>query len=108
MAIRSTFARPRANPLTAPGVTEAAPPVPTPGAAAAAPGAEPAPATAAPAPAETTPGATTDVLPGPGPAVGGGPSLGVTVMPLTEDARVNYGLPVRRGALITAVRPAGS
>lgn len=40
------------------------------------------------------------------PATGGSrASLGITVLPLTEEARSTYGVPVRRGALITAVRP---
>ena len=39
------------------------------------------------------------------PAAGGSRgSLGITVLPLTEEARATYGVPVRRGALITAVR----
>ncbi len=32
-------------------------------------------------------------------------SLGVTVIPITEEARLRYGITVRRGALISAVRP---
>jgi membrane-associated protease RseP (regulator of RpoE activity) len=48
-----------------------------------------------PVPAETTPPAT----------LGGRPSLGITVVPLTDEARATYGLSVRRGALITNVRP---
>ena len=39
------------------------------------------------------------------PAASGRPSLGITVVPLTDEARAAYGLSVRRGALITAVRP---
>jgi hypothetical protein len=50
---------------------------------------------AAPLPADTLPT----------PAAMGRPSLGITVVPLTDEARAAYGLSVRRGALITAVRP---
>ena len=50
---------------------------------------EPAPGTAAPGPAQAT---------------GGGPSLGITVDELTDEARASYGLTVRRGASITHVR----
>jgi hypothetical protein len=35
----------------------------------------------------------------------GRPSLGITVGPITEDARARYNLTTRRGALIVAVRP---
>jgi S1-C subfamily serine protease len=48
-----------------------------------------------PEPGDTTPPAT----------LGGRPSLGITVVPLTDEARAAYGLSVRRGALITNVRP---
>jgi membrane-associated protease RseP (regulator of RpoE activity) len=41
----------------------------------------------------------------PTPTTAGRPSLGITVVPLTEEARATYGLTVRRGALITNVRP---
>lgn len=34
-------------------------------------------------------------------------SLGVTVMPLSDEARRRYGLEVARGALVTGVRPGG-
>ena len=43
----------------------------------------------------------------PTPSTSGRPSLGITVVPLTDEARATYGLTVRRGALITNVR-AGS
>jgi hypothetical protein len=64
-------------------------------------------------PAATTPRPSlTDPLTEPAttpPAVsgetGGRPSLGITVVPLTDEARASYGLTVRRGALITNVRP---
>lgn len=42
------------------------------------------------------------------PKLGGGTqraSLGVTVIPITEEARLRFGITVRRGALISAVRP---
>ena len=35
------------------------------------------------------------------------PALGLTVAPLTDEARTRYGLTVRRGALITAIAPGG-
>jgi hypothetical protein len=35
----------------------------------------------------------------------GKPSLGITVIPLNEEARALYGLSIQRGALITGVRP---
>jgi len=53
-------------------------------------------------PAEPAPGPAAS---SPAPAAGGGPSLGITVDALTDEARTNYGLTVRRGALITHVRP---
>lgn len=55
--------------------------------------------------ATVTPG--TDSLPSPAAptAGGGGASLGITVVPLTPEAIAAYGLVVRRGALITAIRP---
>jgi membrane-associated protease RseP (regulator of RpoE activity) len=53
----------------------------------------------APAPAaDASPSAAT-------PAAAGGASLGITVVPLTEEARAAYGLSIRRGALITQIRP---
>jgi hypothetical protein len=45
--------------------------------------------------------------PAPPEAVGGRPSLGITVLDLTPEARAAYGLTVRGGALITNIR-AGS
>jgi hypothetical protein len=39
------------------------------------------------------------------PAASGRPSLGITVVPLTQEARAAYGLTVSRGAFITNVRP---
>lgn len=39
------------------------------------------------------------------PAMRGGATLGISVLNLTEQDRIANGLPVRRGALITAVRP---
>jgi membrane-associated protease RseP (regulator of RpoE activity) len=52
---------------------------------------------------------TTPLPPEPSPpaAVGGRPSLGITVLDLTPEARAAYGLTVRGGALITNIR-AGS
>ncbi|HZN34259.1 MAG TPA: PDZ domain-containing protein [Pirellulaceae bacterium] len=38
-------------------------------------------------------------------APGGGASLGITVVPLSDEARAAYGLSLRSGALITAVKP---
>ena len=35
------------------------------------------------------------------------PAIGLTVAPLTDEARARFGLTVRRGALITAVAPGG-
>lgn len=43
-------------------------------------------------------------MPSPTPA-GGGASLGITVVPLSDEARAAYGLASRRGALITQIRP---
>jgi hypothetical protein len=62
------------------------------------------PADAGQPPAETPPAGASE-LPAPAPAGGGGASLGITVVPLTDEARAAYGLTVRRGALITGVRP---
>lgn len=39
------------------------------------------------------------------PALSGRASLGITASPLTEELRARYGTTVRRGALITAIRP---
>ncbi|MFM2096467.1 MAG: hypothetical protein RIS70_3591 [Planctomycetota bacterium] len=36
------------------------------------------------------------------------PALGITVAPVTDDLRAKYGFPVRRGAVISAIRPGGS
>jgi membrane-associated protease RseP (regulator of RpoE activity) len=63
-----------------------------------------------PPPLEPPPAGTTDTLPAPGSstggsATGGGASLGISVLPLTEEARVTYNLPVRRGALVMNVKP---
>jgi len=41
-------------------------------------------------------------------AVSERPSLGITVGPVTEDARARYGLTVRRGALISTVKNGGA
>ena len=49
--------------------------------------------------------AGTAPAPLPSATTSGRPSLGITVVPLTEEARAAYGLTVRRGALITNVRP---
>jgi PDZ domain-containing protein len=57
------------------------------------------------APAEPAFAAPADALPTPAPAISGGASLGITVVALTEDLRAAYGLTVRRGALITGLRP---
>lgn len=47
---------------------------------------------------------TSDPLPAP--ATGGsGASLGISVLPLTDEARATYGLTVRRGAFIAGLRP---
>ncbi len=60
-----------------------------------------APAELTPIPSETRPDGAA-----PGAATGaGGPSLGITVDALNEQARQAHGLTVRRGALITNVRP---
>ena len=80
-----------------------------------------------PAPTEATPGAVPPAAPGPEiasanplpsptpvapaetpPEIGGttgGASLGITVVPLTDQKKVEAGFPVNRGALISAVRP---
>lgn len=36
------------------------------------------------------------------------PALGITVAPVTEELRAKYGFPVRRGAVISAIRPGSS
>lgn len=41
-------------------------------------------------------------------AVSERPSLGITVRPVTDDARARYGLTVRRGALISTVKSGGA
>ncbi len=55
-----------------------------------------------------------DPAPAPAPAAdappdaagpGGGASLGITVVPLTDEARAAYGVAIRRGALVTQIRP---
>ncbi len=43
-----------------------------------------------------------------GKAVPGRGSLGLTVVPLTEQAKEQYGLTVNRGALVSAIRPGSS
>lgn len=70
------------------------------------------PPPAASTPAESAPSSAAGTapeaaLPEGGSATSGGPSLGITVDELTEEARTAYGLTPRHGALITAVR-AGS
>lgn len=53
-------------------------------------------------PPATSAGTPTD----PGAARGpGSAALGITVVTLTDEARMTYGIPVARGALITGVRP---
>jgi serine protease Do len=39
--------------------------------------------------------------------VGGRPTLGISVGPITEDAQARYGVTTRRGALVTAIRADG-
>jgi membrane-associated protease RseP (regulator of RpoE activity) len=66
----------------------------------------PPPATSAPA--ETSPApadADADAAAPGGSSGAGGPSLGITVDVVSEQARQTYGVPTSRGALITAVRP---
>lgn len=64
-----------------------------------------APARPAADPSAETPAAPAEEgLPSPAES-GGRASLGITVVSLTDEARAQYGLTVRRGALITAVRP---
>lgn len=53
------------------------------------------------APASTPSGAATGGPPA------GGPSIGISVKQLTDQERVQAGIPVRRGALIAAVKPGG-
>lgn len=96
------------------------PPAATPPSSAPAPAPPSAPppisTTPPPAPAPSSPATSADELPPPVPAEArpprsaneralGGASLGITVVTLTDDARMTYGVPVARGALITAVRP---
>jgi hypothetical protein len=66
-----------------------------------------APPTASPPAAEPPASTPADPLLSPAapPATSGGASLGITVVPLSDEARLAYGLGVRRGALITNVRP---
>ena len=47
-------------------------------------------------------------LPAPRVAVAQRPSLGITVAPVTEEARIKQGFPVRKGALISAVKAGGA
>jgi membrane-associated protease RseP (regulator of RpoE activity) len=58
----------------------------------------------APAPAPATTPATDDSSAAASPAAAGA-SLGITVVPLTDEARAAYGLAIRSGALITQIRP---
>ena len=53
----------------------------------------------------TEPGGTGEAAPSRAPSAAGGPSLGITVYPLTEETRLRLGVPVRRGAQITDVKP---
>ncbi len=41
-------------------------------------------------------------------APAGRPSLGITILPVSEEARQRYGLAVRQGALISAIAPGGA
>src|SRR5262245_26194724 len=80
----------RSKPLDLGAPPAASPPAETP----AAPATDPlAPSTSSPAPAiSSTP-------------AGSGASLGITVVPLSDEARAAYGLSLRSGALITAIKP---
>jgi membrane-associated protease RseP (regulator of RpoE activity) len=58
------------------------------------------------------PAAAGEAVPPPAPsgfgssaAGAGGASLGITVVPLTEQARIEAGVPVRRGAVIAVIKP---
>jgi len=53
----------------------------------------------------TPPAGTAPVDPLPAVPAGSGASLGITVVPLSDEARAVYGLAARRGALITQIRP---
>jgi S1-C subfamily serine protease len=121
----ATTPKPALDPLTAPPADPAAT-APRPSAPIRSKPAEPNPLDLGPPPADPAdaipadtaprvgdPPATLDPLdpagaapaPLPTPTTGGRPSLGITVVPLSEEARARYGLTVRRGALITNVRP---
>jgi membrane-associated protease RseP (regulator of RpoE activity) len=94
-------------PATVPGATTPVDPLlPANDPPAAAPGAggpiRSSPAAGAPE-AAATPSA--DTLPSPAEPAGGGASLGITVKSLTPEDIAAYGLVVRRGGLITAIRP---
>ena len=108
------------TPRSAPATIGDAPPPPLPSIGAVPGGAEPAtpapggisarplnlgsPPADQPTPAEGAASAAADSLPTPA-AGAGGATLGITVVPLTEEARSAYRITARRGALITSVRP---
>lgn len=62
---------------------------------------EPSPAEAQPTPARPLIGAGAETLP----QRPGAPTLGITVSSITEEAQVRHGLTLRKGALVTAVKP---
>lgn len=106
--VEVTFAPRGSEPAPAPSPS-ASPMPPVPGD----PG-EPLPGEPLPGETEVGPAIERPALPIPGEEsplegaeLGDRPTLGVSVGPLSEAAAVRYGVPTRRGALITAVRPEG-
>lgn len=102
--------------LPPPGSSPANAPPPSAGPTISSPASAAPPASSVPSPAQSTPVAPADELPPPAPTEprpsrtaadrpAGGATLGITVVTLTDDARMTYGVPVARGALITGIRP---